>query len=125
MKARAAAGIMSNEDEPRSEPEGKVQVKVQVGQKRKKMANTKVHVSVAPRKALPKKTKKTMTVDSDDSESSEPEGDEVDAYERLREQRETDRPVSDRESEMFERCAEYEPLTFVPLGKEISHLPRK
>ena len=91
-------------DEPRSDAEGKVQVKVQVAQKRKRTA-TKVHVSVAPKQILQKKcTKRTVTVDSDDnSESGEEEGmcnpeegdrDEVDAYMCLQEQQETDWPVS-------------------------------
>jgi len=101
---------MSNDEDGPKPDEGKVQV----GQKRKKTANTKVHISVAPKvinakvhiSVTPKaphrkRTKKTVVVDSGDNlESSEEEtcnpeeGDEVDAYERLQVQRETDRPVS-------------------------------
>ena len=118
MKARATAGIASDEDRPKPEVG-----RVQAGQKRKKPGNTKVHISMAPKvistnvhiSVTPKALRRNCTrktgvpaVDSgeseDDLESSEevesqetcnPEkGDEVDAYERLRVQRETDRPVS-------------------------------
>ena len=75
-----------------NKPEGKVQVEVQVGQKHgqkcKKAANTKVHVSMErriPQKKKQTQNKETVMVDSGD-ESSEDKGDEVDAYELLQEQ---------------------------------------
>lgn len=92
MKARAAAGIESDTDEAQSESENTAKI----GNKRKKSIPAKARTS-AP-KAQPKKsTKKT---DSDDELGEEEEAhnteeeDQVDAYECLQKERETDRPVS-------------------------------
>jgi hypothetical protein len=110
-KAKAAAGIVSGEDDQTSDPEDTEEI----GGKRKKSATTKARTSEsAPKPKAPatsksapkpkarakKRAKKAATVDSDDEangdeEEGDAEGeDQVDEYERLREQRETDRPVS-------------------------------
>jgi len=92
MKARAAAdSIMS----ACSEPGVDLEDEHHGSQKRKRLANTKAHISVAPApKAPPRKCAKKAVVVESDNETTEDGADEVDAYERLQEQRKTDRLVS-------------------------------
>ena len=94
-KAKRAAGIYSSDEESDGEAEN---TNVKTGSKRKSGKSDVNSISKKPGKA-PKtnQPRKRARVDSDDAESTDEDednaGDQADAYERLRLERETDRPV--------------------------------
>jgi hypothetical protein len=97
-KAKRAAGINTSDE---AESDSELDDKANTGSKRK-AAKNKDNSSKKKLKEAPKKNqaRKKNRVDSDDAESTDENegdaGDQADAYERLRLERETDRPVCAR-----------------------------
>ena len=135
-KAKRAAGINSSDEEFNGDPQDEP---INTGQKRKasKKASSATNKQKPNEAPKAKQARKRAHVDSEDAESSDEDAghaeDQADAYERLRLERETDRPVCGEIKTMnyllltnpfrSKKCAVPAATTHVPLTSALSSPP--